>query len=143
MYMRGGLNYYGIADMKNNIESLNGWLYRRIRMYIWKQWKLPKTRRRKLKGLGLPEWAACEGLARGFNYSASVRSLSNAMMSDGRIYTPDISKLLDYLVSAGYVRFTDKKINSYTAYRNDAVVQLTKEGIDLVEATIEDPGVDI
>lgn len=82
-------------------------------------------------------------LARGFNYSASTRSLSNAMMSDGRIYTPDISKLLDYLVSAGYVRFTDKKINSYTAYRNDAVVQLTKEGIDLVEATIEDPGVDI
>ena len=82
-------------------------------------------------------------LPRGFNYSASVRSLSNAMMSDGRIYTPDISKLLDYLVSAGYVRFTDKKINSYTAYRNDAVVQLTKEGIDLVEATIEDPGVDI
>lgn len=82
-------------------------------------------------------------LARGFNYSASVRSLSNAMMSDGRIYTPDISKLLDYLVSAGYVRFTDKKINSYTAYRNDAVVQLAKEGIDLVEATIEDPGVDI
>lgn len=82
-------------------------------------------------------------LARGFNYSAYVRSLSNAMMSDGRIYTPDISKLLDYLVSAGYVRFTDKKINSYTAYRNDAVVQLTKEGIDLVEATIEDPGVDI
>lgn len=82
-------------------------------------------------------------LARGFNYSAPVRSLSNAMMSDGRIYTPDISKLLDYLVSAGYVRFTDKKINSYTAYRNDAVVQLTKKGIDLVEATIEDPGVDI
>lgn len=82
-------------------------------------------------------------LVRGFNYSASARSLSNAMMSDGRIYTPDISKLLDYLVSAGYVRFTDKKINSYTAYRNDAVVQLTKEGIDLAEATIEDPGVDI
>ncbi len=61
VYMRGWLNYCGIADMKNNIESLNGWLYRRIRMCIWKQWKLPKTRRRKLKGLGLPEWAACEG----------------------------------------------------------------------------------
>ena len=61
VYMRGWLNYYGIADMKKNIESLNGWLYRRIRMCIWKQWKLPKTRRRKLKGLGLPEWAACEG----------------------------------------------------------------------------------
>lgn len=52
-YMRGWLNYYGIADMKNNIEDLNGWLYRRIRMCIWKQWKQPKTRMRKLIGLGV------------------------------------------------------------------------------------------
>ena len=61
VYMRGWLNYFSMADMKNNIELLNGWLYRRIRMCIWKQWKLPKTRKRKLLGLGLPEWAACEG----------------------------------------------------------------------------------
>ena len=61
VYMRGRLNYYGIADMKSNIEDLNGWLYRRIRMSIWKQWKHPKTRKQKLMGLGLPEWAACEG----------------------------------------------------------------------------------
>lgn len=53
VYMRGWLNYYGIADMKNNIEELNGWLYRRIRMCIWKQWKLPRTRMRKLIGLGV------------------------------------------------------------------------------------------
>ena len=58
---RGWLNYYGIADMKSNIEDINGWLYRRIRMCIWKQWKLPRTRKRKLMGLGLSEWAACEG----------------------------------------------------------------------------------
>ena len=61
VYMRGWLNYFGIADMKENIGKLNGWLYRRIRMCIWKQWKLPKTRKRKLLGLGLPEWAASEG----------------------------------------------------------------------------------
>lgn len=58
---RGWLNYFGIADMKSNIEDLNGWLYRRIRMCIWKQWKLLRTRKRKLLGLGLPEWAACKG----------------------------------------------------------------------------------
>ena len=52
-YMSGWLNYYSMADMKNNIESLNGWLYRRIRMCIWKQWKLPRTRMRKLIGLGV------------------------------------------------------------------------------------------
>jgi RNA-directed DNA polymerase len=58
---RGWLGYYGLADMKKNIGTFNGWLYRRIRMCIWKQWKLPRTRKRKLLGLGLPEWAACEG----------------------------------------------------------------------------------
>ena len=53
VFMRGWLNYYSIADMKNNIEDLNGWLYRRIRMCIWKQWKLPRTRMRRLIGLGV------------------------------------------------------------------------------------------
>ncbi len=57
----GWLNYYSIADMKSNIGDINGWLYRRIRICIWKQWKRPRTRKRKLLGLGLPEWAACEG----------------------------------------------------------------------------------
>lgn len=61
VFMRGWLNYFSIADMRRNIEELNGWLYRRIRMCIWKQWKLPRTRKRKLLGLGLPEWVACEG----------------------------------------------------------------------------------
>ena len=61
VFMRGWLNYFSIADMRRNIEALNGWLYRRIRMCIWKQWKLPRTRKRKLLGLGLPEWVACEG----------------------------------------------------------------------------------
>lgn len=52
---RGWLNYYGIADVKSSIEALNGWLYRRIRMCIWKQWKLPKTRKRRLVGFGVAE----------------------------------------------------------------------------------------
>lgn|GEM_PF-2689315 len=37
VYVRGWLNYYGIVSMKNNIEDMNGWLYHRIRMCIWKQ----------------------------------------------------------------------------------------------------------
>ena len=54
-YTRGWLNYYGIADMKNPLDDINGWLYHRIRMCIWKQWKKPKTRKRNLLKLGVPE----------------------------------------------------------------------------------------
>ena len=54
VYARGWLNYYGIASMKNNIEDINGWLYHRIRMCIWKQWKKPKTKVRNLLKMGVP-----------------------------------------------------------------------------------------
>jgi len=55
VYARGWLNYYGIASMKNNIDEINGWLYHRIRMCIWKQWKKPKTKLRNLIKMGVPE----------------------------------------------------------------------------------------
>ena len=60
VYMCGWLNYYGIAEMKNRIEELNKWLYHRIRMCIWKQWKKPKTKKRNLIKLGIPEYFAQE-----------------------------------------------------------------------------------
>ena len=44
LYMRGWLNYYGIAAMKQAIKELNGWLYHRIRMCIWKMWKRPRSK---------------------------------------------------------------------------------------------------
>ena len=65
VYMRGWLNYYKVADMKKNIEDLNGWLYHRIRACIWKHWKLPKTKRKNLMKLGIPEhYASIAGYSR-------------------------------------------------------------------------------
>ena len=58
VFMRGWLGYYGIAEIKNEIQDWNEWLRRRIRMYIWKQWKLPRTRVKNLIKLGMPEWEA-------------------------------------------------------------------------------------
>ena len=54
-FMKGWLNYYGIADMKKRIEELNGWLYHRIRMCIWKMWKRPRSKMRYLMRLGVPK----------------------------------------------------------------------------------------
>ena len=43
-YMRGWLYYYRLGDMKNFILRTDKWYHRRLRMYIWKSWKRPKTR---------------------------------------------------------------------------------------------------
>jgi len=53
-YIRGWLGYFYIAKMKRTLEAWNKWLRRRIRMYIWKQWKRPKTRVKALRKLGVP-----------------------------------------------------------------------------------------
>lgn len=57
-YIRGWIGYYYVADLKRILQNLNEWLRRRIRMYIWKQWKKPKTRVINLRKLGIPEWQA-------------------------------------------------------------------------------------
>lgn len=58
VYMRGWLGYYGIAAMKKAIEELNGWLYHRIRMCIWKMWKRPRSKMKYLIKLGIPKYYA-------------------------------------------------------------------------------------
>ena len=58
--MTGWLNYYGIGEMKTFMIDLNGWLKRRIRQYIWKQWKNPRTKRRNLIRLGIDKAKAYE-----------------------------------------------------------------------------------
>lgn len=59
-YIRGWLGYYYIASIKTTLNSWNEWLRRRIRMYIWKQWKKPKARIQALCKLGVPKWQAYE-----------------------------------------------------------------------------------
>jgi len=54
-YVQGWLNYYGIADMKKPIDDINSWLYNCIRMCIWTQWNKPRTKKRNLLRLGVPE----------------------------------------------------------------------------------------
>ena len=55
VYIRGWLGYFGIASMKTTMQRWDEWLRRRLRVYIWKQWKVPKARIRNLMKLGIPK----------------------------------------------------------------------------------------
>lgn len=84
VYTRGWLNYYGIASMKNKIDDINGWLYHRIRMCIWKQWKLPKTKKRNLIKMGVHEYYAnmAANCRRGHWYCANLTTVKKAMTKE-------------------------------------------------------------
>jgi RNA-directed DNA polymerase len=53
-YLRGSLlGYYALADMKGFLTDLEGWIRRKLRVVIWKQWKQTRTRFNELRKLGL------------------------------------------------------------------------------------------
>ena len=84
VYARGWLNYYGVASMKNIIDDINGWLYHRIRMCIWKQWKKPRTKRRNLIKLGIPEYYAliAANSRRGYWFTSSTSTVNRALSKE-------------------------------------------------------------
>ena len=84
VYARGWLNYYGIASMKNNIDDINGWLYHRIRMCIWKQWKKPRTKVRNLIKMGVPKDLAMQAgnTRRGHWFATHTVAVNMAMTKE-------------------------------------------------------------
>ncbi|WP_419193758.1 group II intron maturase-specific domain-containing protein [Novipirellula herctigrandis] len=52
-YARGWIGYFALEQRKSVFTSLDKWLRRRVRACYWKSWRLPRTRIRKLKSLGV------------------------------------------------------------------------------------------
>jgi RNA-directed DNA polymerase len=59
-YVRGWINYFSLADMKQLMKETDEWLRRRIRAVYWRQWKRVRTRYKMLQRLKLPEWKVHE-----------------------------------------------------------------------------------
>ncbi len=51
--LRGWVNYYRLAEVKGVFEELDQWTRRRLRLILWRQWKHPRTRFKKLRKRGL------------------------------------------------------------------------------------------
>ena len=56
--VRGWVNYFRTANMKNKVAEIDEHLRTRIRVIIWKQWKIPTKREKALIKLGIEEQLA-------------------------------------------------------------------------------------
>lgn len=74
LYVRGWINYFGISQHYAPIPGIDEWIRRRIRMCLWKQWRHPRTRVRKLLDLGVPEHLAVPAGASSKSYWRSSKS---------------------------------------------------------------------
>jgi RNA-directed DNA polymerase len=53
--LRGWIGYFRLADAKGIFEELDGWTRRKLRCVLWRQWKRPPTRAKRMMRRGLDE----------------------------------------------------------------------------------------
>src|SRR5215472_1630382 len=77
-YMRGWRSYFGFCQTPGVLISLTGWVRRRLRCALWRQWKTVRRRRAALFELGVrPQLAAnMAGSGRGPWYLALTKALN-------------------------------------------------------------------
>lgn len=56
--LRGWIAYFQLVEIKTVLEDLDGWIRRKLRTLLWRQWKRPSTRVQRLKQRGLGEQTA-------------------------------------------------------------------------------------
>ena len=95
-YLRGWINYFGIASGYQRCVDLDHWIRRRVRMAYWRQWRKPRTKVRNLMRLGVHVQAA---VACGITSKGPWRSAK----------TPGVNQALslDYLKSEGLYSLRD------------------------------------
>ncbi|AHA73176.1 Retron-type reverse transcriptase [Bacillus thuringiensis YBT-1518] len=77
----GWVNYFRITNMKGVMKQVDKKLRSRIRVIIWKQWKIPKKQIKSLVQLGIPEEEA-KGLTycrKGYRYIGLSKVVQRAM----------------------------------------------------------------
>lgn len=62
--LRGWAAYFRLTETMRALEEIDGWLRRKLRCLLWRQWKRPYTRARNLMKAGVGEERAFRS---GFN----------------------------------------------------------------------------
>jgi len=73
-YVRGWVDHFREAEVKRVFEELDQWLRTHLRKVLWRQWKRPKTRAKKLRSLGIPERFASRSAYSGYGPWRMARS---------------------------------------------------------------------
>ncbi|MCD8501663.1 MAG: group II intron reverse transcriptase/maturase [Bacillaceae bacterium] len=83
-FVRGWVNYFVLADMKQLVKRTDEWMRHKIRTIYWKQWKKVKTKFRELKKLGVEEEKAwiCANMRNGNWYCGGYFVLQTAFKNN-------------------------------------------------------------
>ena len=83
-YLRGWINYFGVATGYQRCCDLDHWIRRRVRMAYWRQWRKPRTKVRRLMKLGVhvQSAVACGITSKGPWRSSKTPGIQQALSND-------------------------------------------------------------
>ena len=95
-FLRGWINYFGIANTYQLCVDLDNWIRRRVRMCYWRQWVKPRTKVANLlkRGVAIQAAMACGLTSKGPWRSSKTPGIQQALSND-------------YLKSEGLVSLRD------------------------------------
>jgi len=84
LYLRGWINYFGVAQGYQKCIELDHWIRRRLRMSYWKNWRRVRTKIRNLLRLGVKEDLAvqCGATNKSYWRSAKTEGIHIALSND-------------------------------------------------------------
>lgn len=92
-YLRGWINYFGIASGYQRCMELDHWIRRRIHMAYWRQWRKPRTKVQNLirRGVSIKAAVACGLTSKGPWRSSKTpgiqQALSNAYLKSEGLFS--------------------------------------------------------
>jgi group II intron reverse transcriptase/maturase len=63
--LRGWASYFRLTEVKGALQGLDGWIRRKLRCLLWRQWKKPATRNKRLQARGLDATRAWKSASNG------------------------------------------------------------------------------
>jgi group II intron reverse transcriptase/maturase len=63
--LRGWTSYFRLTEVKGVLQELDGWIRRKLRCLLWRQWNRPATRNKRLQERGLGETRAWKSASNG------------------------------------------------------------------------------
>ena len=100
LYLRGWLHYFAVADAKGALRRIDEWLRARVRMCLWKQWKVPKARMSNLVKMGIPKWQAYQWA----NTRAGYWRIAHSPILQRSLSIGKLQQMGYYSLSAEYAR---------------------------------------
>lgn len=95
--IRGWINYYAISDMKTTMMRIDAHLRTRLRVILWKQWKVPSGRYHWLRKLGVNHNLARQTSYMGDHYQfVASRTCVKRAISKQRLVNNGLISCFDY-----------------------------------------------